>query len=86
MEKGKSNQIVKNFGVGTLDFVYLDLEHDYVSVREDLINWWPIVREGGILALRNYRGNPGLKQAADEFCRGKRFEVEDYTNEILILK
>ncbi len=33
-----------------LDFVYLDGNHDYVPLMEDLHAWWPLVKAGGILA------------------------------------
>lgn len=85
-EKGTSLMAVKNFHANTLDFIYCDQQHDYTTVSEDLRIWWPILKPGGILALRNYNGNEGLKRAADEFCKGKRFEVENYTNEILFFK
>lgn len=86
MEKTTSAAGSKLFGVGTMDFIYLDVQHDYNSVSEDLKSWWLTIREGGILALRNYNGNEGLKRAADEFVRGKKFEVESYCNEIIVFK
>lgn len=86
MEKSTSQQVVKNFGVRTLDFVYLDREHTYEAGHHDLFQWWPTLKEGGILALRNYNGNADLKRAADEFTIGKRCEVENYVNELLIFK
>lgn len=32
------------------DFVYIDGDHSYEAVSEDLRAWWPLVRSGGILA------------------------------------
>lgn len=89
MHKGKSNQVVKNFGVNSLDFIYLDAEHDYNSVKEDLSLWWSKIRYGGgILALRNYhKSNEGLFRAANEFLQDKQnFKVEEYCNELIIFK
>lgn len=86
MEKTTSLMGADLFGVNMLDFVYLDQEHDYNSVREDLRIWWGKIREGGIMGLRNYNGNEGLRKAADEFIQGKRHEVENYCNELLIFK
>lgn len=37
------------------DFVYLDGAHDRVSVQNDIDNWWPLVREGGILCGHDYK-------------------------------
>lgn len=85
--KGKSNEIVNNFGVNSTDFVYIDSLHDYVSVKEDLGGWWGKIKEGGILALRNYsEANSGLFQAANEFKEGKIFRIENYHNELLLWK
>lgn len=36
------------------DFVYIDARHDYKGVTEDLIYWWPLVREGGIMAGHDF--------------------------------
>lgn len=40
--------------VQQLDFVYLDADHSYESVRADISAWWPIVRRGGVLAGHDY--------------------------------
>jgi len=36
------------------DFVYLDARHDYCAVAEDIENYWPKVRPGGILAGHDF--------------------------------
>lgn len=38
----------------SLDFIYVDARHDYCGVREDLREWWPKLRMGGILAGHDY--------------------------------
>lgn len=38
----------------SLDFIYIDARHDYCGVREDLREWWPKLRMGGILAGHDY--------------------------------
>lgn len=37
-----------------LDFIYVDARHDYCGVSEDIENYWPKVREGGIMAGHDY--------------------------------
>ncbi len=34
----------------TLDFVYIDADHTYESIYNDLVQWWPKIRSGGIMA------------------------------------
>jgi predicted O-methyltransferase YrrM len=56
---------------GSLDFVYIDAEHSYKSVKEDIAAWAPKVRTGGIVSGHDYyvtkKGNTGVIQAVDEF-------------------
>jgi hypothetical protein len=56
-----------------LDFVYIDGDHSYEGIRADLEAWFPLIREGGIIAGHDYGqpAFPGVKAAADQFF--KRF-------------
>ena len=36
------------------DLVYIDAAHDYLSVYADIEAWWPVVKQGGILAGHDY--------------------------------
>lgn len=38
------------FKGGSLDFAYLDGDHSFDAVRDDLSLWWPKIRPGGVLA------------------------------------
>lgn len=52
----------------SLDFCYIDANHDQFQVLEDLQVWWPKVRSGGILAGHDYTGiHWGVKIAVDTF-------------------
>jgi hypothetical protein len=65
----------------TLDFVYLDARHDYHSVRDDLADWFPKIRPGGILAGHDYidgtfvNGEFGVRSAVDEFFAARSLRV-----------
>jgi hypothetical protein len=58
---------------GSLDFAYLDARHDRAAVAEDLRNWLPLVRAGGIFAGHDYvdgsfvNGEFGVRSAVDGF-------------------
>jgi SAM-dependent methyltransferase len=43
-----------SFPDGSLDFVFIDADHAYGSVRADLLAWLPKVRPGGTLAGHDY--------------------------------
>jgi hypothetical protein len=59
----------------SLDFIYIDARHDYCGVREDLREWWPKLRMGGILAGHDYlsaaeaaKGGQSWRQCMDGMC------------------
>ena len=48
----------------SLDLVYIDAVHQYKDVMEDMILWYPKVREGGIIAGHDFQDSfPGCKKA-----------------------
>lgn len=58
----------KSFADASFDFVYMDQRHEYAVVKADLEAWWPKLKGGGVLGVRNYAPvNPGLVRAVDEF-------------------
>ena len=38
----------------SLDFIYLDGAHDYDNVKQEMIDYWPRLRPGGVLAGHDY--------------------------------
>ncbi len=67
-----SSEAVKDFEDESLDFVYIDANHSYESVKEDIELWKPKVKIGGILAGHDYMNVPkregiyGVIKAVDE--------------------
>ncbi|CAK0779571.1 hypothetical protein CCP2SC5_920005 [Azospirillaceae bacterium] len=55
----------------SVGLVYIDCDHSYNAVKQDIINSWPLIMEGGILAGHDYGlhglGQDGVKPAVDEF-------------------
>lgn len=59
-----------HFADSQLDFIFLDANHTYNAVKEDLENWWPKIRPGGIMAGDDYATrHPGVPQAVNEFVQ-----------------
>ena len=50
-----SMEAAKTFYDNSLDFVYIDGAHDFRSVAEDLCEWVPKVRVGGIVYGHDYK-------------------------------
>lgn len=67
-----------------LDFVFIDADHLYKSVYEDIRAWWPKVRKGGLLMGHDYncrmdrRGKWGIKRAVDEFAKELDLEIKTF--------
>ena len=61
----------KLFSDGQLDFIFIDGNHAYEAVKEDLQLWYPKVRKGGLFSGDDYmytpRGKTPVKDAVDEF-------------------
>jgi predicted O-methyltransferase YrrM len=49
----------------SIDFIYIDGNHQYSSVKEDLILWIPKIKNGGIVSGHDYEW-PTVKQALNE--------------------
>lgn len=65
----------------SLDFVYIDAQHHYEAVREDLALWYPKLRVGGLFAGHDYLDGEvdgdrfGVKRAVDEFAGEKGLRI-----------
>lgn len=57
----------------SLDWVFIDANHAYEYVKQDIEAWWPKVKSGGIFSGHDYKngttesGIYGVKKAVDEF-------------------
>lgn len=56
-----SMEAVKDFADGSLDFVYIDANHDFVNFTNDLHYWKQKVRSGGIVSGHDYANYPFKK-------------------------
>jgi len=61
---------------GSLDWAYIDGDHNYEAVRADLEHFAALVRPGGFIAGDDYRGGSWFKgnitRAVDEFAQTPR--------------
>ena len=75
--KGDSVEVAKSYKDSSLDFVFIDADHAYESVKNNLHAWFPKLKGAAIFAGHDY-GNPtnGVKQAVDEFFKNANFHVE----------
>lgn len=72
-----SLQAVNVFPDEFFDFVYIDADHSYRSVIEDIKAWYPKVKRNGFLGGHDYSpGWPGVQSGVD-FVFGKHTQVID---------
>ena len=63
----------------SIDFVFIDADHSYESVRADIAAWFPKVKRGGVIAGDDYGGAwYGVKRAVDEYFNSDLCEEEDF--------
>jgi predicted O-methyltransferase YrrM len=52
--KLESIQAARLFEDNSIDFVFIDADHDYNAVKADILAWYPKVKKGGIIAGHDY--------------------------------
>lgn len=77
-----STQAALKFDDASLDFIFLDVNHTFKAVMEDLRAWYPKVKSGGIMAGDDYATcHPGVPLAVDAFFKEKGLEVHLDSNQ-----
>ncbi len=71
-----STEAAQRIGKESLDFVFIDANHEYDYVRQDLEWWYGRVRKGGLIVGDDYTTHhPGVRKAVDEFFEAKNLRV-----------
>lgn len=61
----KTTDAAKEVENGSLDFVFVDADHGYEGCKQDIVDWAPKVRSGGVVAGHDLDW-PTVKRAVDE--------------------
>ena len=65
------------------DVVYIDANHSYQAVRDDIAVWYPRITPGGALCGHDYYQEkhwPGVKRAVDEFIAREQLTLTQYAD------
>lgn len=68
--RGLSWEMAEQIPDESLDYVYIDADHKYESIKKDLVAYYPKLRSGvgAVASGHDYgAGHPGVNQAVDEF-------------------
>lgn len=84
--RGLLHDACQGFPAGYFDWIYLDACHAKECVEQDLNDWWPLLKTGGIFAGHDYWRTDGypwieVKQAVDEFCNTHNLTLRWITDE-----
>ncbi len=82
LHSGHSLEVLKNFNDASLDWIYVDADHDYAGVRADLAQATRVVFPGGLVICNDYtqwspiEGKPyGVQRAVNELCLAQGWEI-----------
>ncbi len=88
-----SEDAVKHFKDNSLDFVYIDGNHQYEFVKKDVESYYPKVKKEGYIGGDDYTSSPetemenfGVAKAVDEFFKKLKKKVHFYERDWLVLK
>jgi predicted O-methyltransferase YrrM len=73
--KNTSVEAAKQFKNNSIDVVYIDANHEYEYIKEDIHTWYPKVKPGGIISGHDYLF-PGVYKAVHEYFP---FDLKEYT-------
>lgn len=78
--KAYSYNVVKTWNE-SIDYLFIDGNHNYEAVKKDFEDWFPFIRSGGILAMHDSAANrggphwwPGPSKLADSLLEDNRVE------------
>lgn len=68
----------KQFPDNYFDWVFIDGDHRYEPVLEDMRSWWPKVKVGGSLCGDDYASSAGDVSKKHQAGNGVRFAVDEF--------
>ena len=79
-----SNEAVQMFANESLDFVYLDANHSYQQVKEDLLLWYPKVKKHGIISGHDFITDGTISVDGVPTCFGVQKAVKEFFQDRLV--
>jgi predicted O-methyltransferase YrrM len=71
-----SLEAAKDFEDNSLDFVFIDANHSFDAVIQDLITWKQKVRKGGIVAGDDYNTSQDVKTAVNAYTASHKLQLQ----------
>lgn len=90
VRQGLSLEVAKSGAIPPLDWFYLDADHHYQAVMDDLIAWSALLKPKGVIFGHDYAGNENARAweievvpAVDDFCEKYGWRLTNLTNELM---
>jgi predicted O-methyltransferase YrrM len=81
-----SSSAIKDIPNG-LDFVYIDANHSYANVKEDITLYYPKLKQGGVIGGDDYWAYyPGVARAVNEFVDKHKLKLYGVEREWWVVK
>lgn len=61
--KQKSQDACANFPNDFFDFIYIDADHSYEGVKNDILNWLPKIKSNGFICGHDWDPDPQMPEA-----------------------
>ena len=71
-----SKDAMAEFDDESFDFIFIDANHGYDYVSQDIPGWWPKLRQGGIMFGHDYHYDD-VKQAVQEFSDAHKLYITE---------
>ena len=66
IHEGYTHDVVEDISNGTFDLLFIDADHSYESVKQDIEDWLPKIKVGGKISGHDYGNVPGVGKAVNE--------------------
>lgn len=71
--KMTTNEAFGRLSKDFFDMIFIDANHSYKTVRDDIINYLPLLKVGGLICGHDYNKNwPGVVKAVNELFKSPR--------------
>jgi len=67
---GNSATVAREERLPVADLIFLDAEHRYEPVQQDIASYWPLVSQGGVLVIHDTIMWEGTRRSANELFAG----------------
>ena len=82
--KNTSDNFLNSLEHESLDIVYIDADHSYQGVKNDLALSYNKVKKGGLICGHDYSSRfEGVVRAVNEFCQEKNLKINFLSNDVL---